>query len=226
MQPKNVKMADVRDMYSAHAMMRREFRLLPQLIRGVARGDTRRAKVVADHADKICSFLHSHHHGEDLYLWPLLLERGGAKTEQIVPTMEKQHHGIEEALTIAGERLSQWRSTAQGGTELAEAFQLLTDRLVEHMALEEREILPLAEQYVTAAEWGKLGEHGMTNTPKSDLILGFGMVMYESDAEATKAILADAPLFARVVMPLMARRRYTSHAKRIYGTSTPPRIGR
>ena len=70
-QAANKPMADVPDMYMAHTMMRREFRLLPQAVRDVAPGDTRSAVVVADHAQKVCLILGLHHEGEDAVLWPL-----------------------------------------------------------------------------------------------------------------------------------------------------------
>jgi hypothetical protein len=53
----NEPMADVRDMYMAHAALRREFRLLPQLIRDVTPGDTVRAEVVGAHAELVCRIL-------------------------------------------------------------------------------------------------------------------------------------------------------------------------
>jgi hemerythrin-like domain-containing protein len=221
-----VPMADVRDMYMAHTMMRREFRLLPQLIRDVAPGDTRRAAVVSNHAEIICLVLHLHHEGEDIVLWPLLLERGGAETAAIVPTMEEQHHGIETALKRAQELLPVWKATAQKGEELAAAFEVLLDRLVEHMALEEKEILPLAEKYVTSAEWIGLGEHALNHSPKKALPLGVGMAMYEGDHEVMKEVLTHAPLPARLIMPVLAPRLYASHAKKVYGTRTPPRVGK
>ncbi|MFF3945943.1 hemerythrin domain-containing protein [Streptomyces sp. NPDC001902] len=218
-------MADVRDMFMAHTMMRREFRLLPQLVRDVEAGDTRRAGIVADHADKVCLILHLHHEGEDKVVWPRLLERGGERTAAIVPTMEAQHHGIDTALTGVTALLAGWRSTAQDGEALAAALEELLSRLLEHMALEEKEILPLAEEFITAAEWAELGEHGMANSPKKDLPLAFGMVMYEGDPEVIKAVLSHAPLAPRLVMPLLAPRLYALHAKRVYGTPTPPRVG-
>ncbi|MFD3451916.1 hemerythrin domain-containing protein [Streptomyces sp. NPDC058691] len=221
----NEPMADVRDMYMAHTMMRREFRLLPQLVRDVATGDTKRAEVVAAHADKVCLILHLHHEGEDAVVWPRLLERGGQETAAIVPTMEGQHHVIERALDEVTDLLRGWRSTAQGGEELADAFERLLGALLEHMALEEKEILPLAEKYITAAEWKLLGEHGMEKSPKKDLPLAFGMVMYEGDPEVVKAVLAHAPFAARMIMPIVGPRLYASHAKRVHGTSTPPRVG-
>ncbi|GAB3958514.1 hypothetical protein GCM10027614_76180 [Micromonospora vulcania] len=79
MQAVNEPMADVRDMYMAHTMFRREFRLLPQLVRDVVPGDTQRAEVVANHADTVCHILHVHHEGEDMALWPRLVERGGKR---------------------------------------------------------------------------------------------------------------------------------------------------
>jgi hypothetical protein len=34
-----------------------------------------------------CLVLHLHHEGEDIILWPLLMERGGARASVIVPAV-------------------------------------------------------------------------------------------------------------------------------------------
>ncbi|MFD3457290.1 hemerythrin domain-containing protein [Streptomyces sp. NPDC058691] len=217
-------MADVRDMYMAHTMLRREFGLLPQLVRDVAPYDTKRSEVVGAHAELLCGMLHFHHEGEDVILWPLLHERGGEEAEAIVPVMEEQHHAIEAAHAQAMRLLPEWRSAARGGHELAEVFDRLLAALLEHMTMEERRILPLAEKYVTAAEWRQLGEHGTGEMPKKALPLAFGMAMYEGDPEVIKAVLAEAPGPARLIMPFLAPRLYARHAKRVHGTATPPRV--
>ncbi|MCA2230045.1 hemerythrin domain-containing protein [Nonomuraea aurantiaca] len=216
-------MADVRDMYMAHTMIRREFGLLPQLVRDVKPRDTQRSEAVGAHADFMCGLLHFHHEGEDVVLWPLLQERGGEEAESIVPVMEKQHDAIESANAEAMRLLVAWRSTATGTEELAAVFDRLLAALLEHMVMEEERILPLAEKYVTAAEWRKLGEHGMDEMPKKLLPLAFGMVMYEGDPEVIRAVLAEAPALARLLMPFIASRLYARHAKRVHGTATPPR---
>ncbi|MFF3563610.1 hemerythrin domain-containing protein [Streptomyces sp. NPDC002574] len=218
-------MADTRDMYMAHRALRREFRLLPDLIWSVAPGDIGRAEVVGAHAVLLCRILHTHHEGEDLLLWPKLVERGGAEAAAIVPTMEAQHHAIDTVHTEVTGLLERWRSTALGGEELAGAFERLATVLVEHMALEEKEILPLTERHLTAVEWHELGEHGMATVPKKDLPLVFGMAMYEGDPEVIKAVLATAPLPVRLLVPVLGRRRYAAHAKNVHGTATPPRVG-
>lgn len=142
MQAANEPMADVRDMYMAHTMMRREFRLLLQAVRHVAPGDTRSAAVVADHAQKVCLILGLHYEGEDADLWTLPWERGAEQAAAMGPSMEEQHHGIEAALHDVNALVPAWQSTAQDGENLAASIDVLLDRLQEHMALEEKEILP------------------------------------------------------------------------------------
>ena len=138
-------MADTRDMYMAHAALRREFRLLPDLIRSVTPGDTRRAEVVGAHAALVCDVLHGHHEGEDCCCGQARGARG-AEAAAIVPTMEQQHHAIEAGTTRSTGLLAAGARPDEGGEELAEAFEQLTTVLVEHMALEEKEILPLADE--------------------------------------------------------------------------------
>jgi hemerythrin-like domain-containing protein len=221
----NQPMADVRDMYMAHAALRREFRLLPQLIRDVTPGDTVRAQIVGAHAELMCRILHTHHEGEDVLLWPKLLQRAGEEALAIVPTMEEQHHAIDRAHGEAAGLLPGWRSIGHGGEALADAFESLLTLLVDHMATEEKLVLPLAEKHVTAAEWRQLGEHGLAGIPKKELPLTFGMAMYEGDPAVIRAVLVHAPLPVRLLVPVIGRRRYAAHARRVHGTTRPARLG-
>lgn len=221
----NQPLADVRDMYLVHTMMRREFTLLPDAVRQVAPNDVRRAEVVGSHVQLLSRIVHLHHEGEDLLLWPLLHERGGAEAEAIVPTMEAQHHAIEEAAEEVDRLLPGWRSTGQGGAALADALDRLRAVLVEHMALEESELLPLAERHITAQEWRKLGEHSLNETPKKDLPLEFGMASYEGDADVLRGVLQEVPQPMRLLVPSIGRRAYAKRARQVYGTPNPPRVG-
>ncbi|MEV6994398.1 hemerythrin domain-containing protein [Streptomyces sp. NPDC093228] len=173
----NEPMADVRDMFLAHTMPRREFRLLPQLVRDVTPGDLERLETVGAHAEHICLVLHLHHEGEDLLLWPLLVERAGEEAAGIARLMEEHQAAIERAYKEITELLPQWRAAAQHGLRLAGALSTLLTALVEHLALEEKEILPLTERFITAAEWKRLGEHGMAQTPPEALPQALGMGM-------------------------------------------------
>ena len=60
---------DRREMEIVHTMFRREFGLLPNLIREAA--DEARASVIAEHFVFIADALHHRHLAEDNLVWPL-----------------------------------------------------------------------------------------------------------------------------------------------------------
>jgi hypothetical protein len=218
-----VQMADVGEMYLVHTMLRREFSLLPDLIRGAGRDANRRARIGA-HAQLLCQILHSHHESEDLVLWPLLLERAEAEATEIVAVMEEQHHAIAAAHDEVVHRLDDWCRFGRDREGFATVVDDLVWVMTEHTALEEKAVLPLAEKYVTAAEWQQMGQHGMDTFQKRLLPLAFGMLMYEGDPAVMRRTLSNVPLPARLLMPIIAPRAFSRHARRIYGTATPPKI--
>ena len=65
----------------------------------------KRRALIGAHAQLVCQILHTHHEGEDLVLWPLLLERAGAEATKIVAVMGEQHRAIEAAHDEAVYRL-------------------------------------------------------------------------------------------------------------------------
>jgi hypothetical protein len=203
----DVPMADVRDMYVAHTVFRREFGLAPGLIRGVSDGDTTRSKIVAAHLDIVLGMLLTHHEGEDLLVWPRLLERVSEEIAPVVHLME-EHHG--RMHTLCDETV-------------ATTCERLNEVLFEHMGLEEKKILPLAAKFITAKEWHEFSEHALAETPKKNLPLGLGLALYEGDPEVMKGVLKGAPLPVRLIMPVISRRLFRSHAKKVHGTPTPPR---
>jgi iron-sulfur cluster repair protein YtfE (RIC family) len=146
-------MADVGEMYLVHTMMRREFGLLPDLIRGADRNDAKRRAFIGAHAKLLRQILHAHHESKDLVLWPLLLERAQAEATRIVAVMEQQHHAIAAAHDEAVHRLGDWCRFGHDGEGFATVLDDLVRIMTEHTALEEKAALPLAEKYVTAAEW-------------------------------------------------------------------------
>jgi hemerythrin-like domain-containing protein len=217
-------MADVGEMYLVHTMLRREFSLLPDLIRGRGRIDAKRRARIGAHVRFLCQILHTHHESEDVILWPLLLERAQAEATQIVAVMEQQHHAIAAAHDEAVHRLGDWCGFGRDPEGFATVLDDLARIMTEHTALEEKAVLPLAEKYVTAAEWQQMGQHGMNTFQKRLLPLAFGMLMYEGDPAVMRRTLANVPLPARLLMPIIAPRAFSRHARRIYGTATPPKI--
>ncbi len=215
-----VQLADVRDMFVVHRAFRREFRLIPELVRAVAPGDTDRAAVLARHARMVLLGLHLHHTGEDEILWPLLLQRCPPDAE-VVHRMEAQHEQVEHLVELLGPALDRWEVEARPAVaeEVARTVEALQAVLAEHLAEEEREILPLAERHVTQAEWSRLGEHGKGQMALRDLPLLFGALLEECDAEEREMMLHVVPLPVRVLLRTVLARRYRAYVRTVRGTA-------
>jgi hypothetical protein len=67
-------------------------------------------------------------------------------------------------------------------------------------------------------------QHAMNTFQKRLLPLAFGMLMYEGDPAVMRRTLSNVPLPARLPMPIIAPRAFSHHARRVYGTGTPPKI--
>ena len=224
----NEPLADVRDMYMAHTMFRREIGLAPALIRGVADGDVARAAVVADHLQIVDNSLHHHHTAEDTHVWHRLVERAGDEAEPVVRVMEEQHGAIDKLLTEVRTGLAEWRATADAteGTALAGRTAELHERLVEHLAVEEERALPLIERHITAAEWAQMIADGAGDVDPAQIPLIFGMMAYEAEPDTVRDIIAQMPPEVRGVIGDLATQAYAAHAQHVYGTATPARIGK
>ena len=210
---------DVRDMIVVHTAMLREFRLLPALLRGTSGADTGRRALVAGHIRFLCDLLHHHHEGEDELLWPLLEQRAPATVQEWVEVMHDQHDRLDTLLTDVRRELDVWeRSPDQLA---ADRLTELHAALVEHLDLEEREVLPVAAVTVTTREWHAIGEAAVAALPKPRLPLVFGMFMHEGDPQVLTDMLRTAPLVPRLLMPRIAPRVYARYARRVHGTATP-----
>jgi hemerythrin-like domain-containing protein len=220
--------ADTRDMYAVHTLFRREFALMPALVRGVTDRDEERAEIVADHIELLNRVLHHHHRAEEKHLWPKLLDRGSKDIASIVHVMEGQHENLETMISEVDWAARSWRTSAapETGEALAGALDRMISLLNDHMGMEEVYILPIVEKYITAAEWDRMVREGAAETPRENVPLIFGMVMYEGDPEVIRQILSQMPPEMRLAMKEQASRAFASHSERVHGTATPPRIKR
>jgi hypothetical protein len=218
--------ADARDMFTVHAMFRREFGAIPGLISSVADGDERRTVVVADHVALMIKILEVHHGAEDEYIWPLVRQRGGAEVGVIVDLMEQQHEGIHEGYLRLEEALTAWRESASAARReaVAAAAVEFLPLLDEHLALEETRALPQIERLLTKAEYARMAEHGAANTPEDIFLVTFGMAMYEGEPEVIDGIVADMHAGVRPLIRELAAVAYAGYAKKVYGTMTPDRV--
>jgi hemerythrin-like domain-containing protein len=214
----NPQLTDVHDMYVVHRAFRREFGLLPPLVRAVRPGDTARAAVLAKHARFILTGLHLHHTGEDELLWPKLLERC-PPGEELIHRMEGQHSQVEDCTERLRAALTRWEAEARPAVteEVASIWQELADVLVVHLGEEEQHILPLAARHVTPEEWAALGQHGMSQMDRSDLPILFGAVIEDATPEEAKEMYANVPLPVRLLLKTVFARKYRRYVRQVRG---------
>jgi hemerythrin-like domain-containing protein len=209
---------NIQEMYVVHRVFRRELTLLPRLVRDVREGDTDRAALVGGHLRLVLDGLHMHHTGEDEVLWPRLLERA-APSAELVRTMQAQHDRVDEHLDRLDPLLQEWMRTAAvlRGEQVARVTDELQDSLLEHLDLEEREILPLVSQHISVAEWNSLGEHGRKAISPKLMPLLFGSVLEDADPQERAMMLSPLPSPVRLLMRTWGARHYRRYIRRVRG---------
>ncbi len=176
---------DVSDMIRMHLVFRDALGAAPALVGGVAAGDVSRASHVGAYYANVLALLKGHHAGEDELVTPLLLERCGADDAALAARVSAQHALVHEPVAAAEGSVAQWAQTADVSArdDLVRELADLGDALVPHLDEEEVEVLPLAEKYLSAEEWGQLPGHGMQSFTGDNLWLVVGLIREKMDAE-------------------------------------------
>ncbi|MEV0485313.1 hemerythrin domain-containing protein [Streptomyces sp. NPDC050508] len=209
---------DVHDMVVVHRTFRQSCAELPDLVRGLRFGDTARAELVVDAVRFMLMGLEAHHVSEDEFLWPRLAARTTVQAEAIT-RMEEQHHRLEELATQVTSVLDSLAADPrqllceQVAAQLTELGSVLTA----HMDEEEHTILPLAAEYLSAAEWEQLGEISLAKLDKKYLLRAFSALMAVATPEEQQTILTKAPLPARLLWRLSGRRSHARWEARLHG---------
>ncbi|WP_232839405.1 MULTISPECIES: hemerythrin domain-containing protein [Nocardia] len=208
---------DTYDMIAVHNAFRSHFRALPGLIAAVTPGDRVRAQRLIAFLDELGTGLHHHHTGEDELVWPILLERAPADAA-LVLRMEEQHTRITELTERAHRDGAEFATTADPSIRdrLAETARALADALDEHMAEEERCLLPVVEAVMTATEWQALGERGREHMPKNRQLVFLGFILQGVPDTHRRNLLAEMPLPARLAWRVLGRRVFAKEYREIY----------
>ena len=148
-------------MFAVHGVFRDTLGAAPTLVGGIAPGDAERVALIANYYENILSFLHTHHEGEEVLVFPLLRERCDGAGE-LMDRMAEEHHEALELLEQAKAALAAWPggdAAAQQATQ--ERLDELGSHLNEHLLEEEQKVLPLAGANLSMEEWGAMPAHGM-----------------------------------------------------------------
>jgi Hemerythrin HHE cation binding domain len=184
---------DTTDMFAVHGVFRDSLGAAPTLVGGIAPGDAERVALIANYYENILSFLHAHHDGEELLVFPLLKERCDGATE-LIDHMAEQHHEALELLEQTKVALAAWPGgDAAAQTAAQERLDALCSHLNEHLAEEEQKVLPLAGEVLTMEEWGALPGHGMANFDGDKIWLILGLIRERMTDDQRAQMTAHMP---------------------------------
>jgi hemerythrin-like domain-containing protein len=185
---------DTSDMIAVHRVFRESLGIAPQLIGSVEETDVERVATIAAYYANVLAFLHSHHEGEDELLWPKLIDRCPEQAE-MVRRVADQHAGVLVSLAAAETHLAEWQAepTTERGATLAASLVTLAVGLSDHLDEEERLILPLAAEHITAEEWGELPSHGLRSFSGDRIWLVMGLIREQMTAAQLAAMDAAMP---------------------------------
>ncbi len=193
--------ADVSFMRALHAALRRDLSRLREVAAQLGSSAGAPPTVLAGW-DAFRAQLDNHHGAEDDDLWPVLRgELSDPGDLASVDAMVAEHRHIPPALAGVDAAL-------RGGGELAAPVELLSTVLLDHLAHEEREVLPLLEQHLTQAQWRAFlhKERGRRSPRERPEFLTW--ILDDASEQDAAAVLAEMPPPARLAYRRVLRPRY------------------
>jgi len=112
----------------------------------------------------------------------------------------------------------------RGGGELAAPVETLSTVVLDHLAHEEREVLPLIEQHMTRAQWRAFMVKERNKRPPRERPEFLTWVLDDAGERDAAAVLTELPPPARLVYRWVLRPRYDAqHRWQIPSTAAPGR---
>jgi Hemerythrin HHE cation binding domain len=193
--------ADVSFMRALHAALRRD---LSRLRDAAAQLDKSRGAppTVLAGWDAFRAQLDNHHSAEDDDLWPVLRgELSDPRELAAVEAMVEEHRHIPPALAGVDAAL-------RGGGDLTAPVELLSTVVLDHLAHEEREVLPLLEQHLTQAEWRAFLHKERARRSPRERPEFLTWVLDDAGEQDAAAVLTEMPPPARLIYRRVLRPRY------------------
>jgi hemerythrin-like domain-containing protein len=149
---------DQSGMYVIHHAFRRDLAAFEAAVRATPVGDAETWRALSGRWSRFADTLHHHHGVEDEHLWPVLLRKaaatGDSEGERMLHAMEAEHDGIDPALTAVARGFTAMLEHPCDDHRNALDVHVTTTRaaLLDHLAHEETEALPLLQRSLTVEE--------------------------------------------------------------------------
>lgn len=195
-------------MYVIHDALRRDLEHLTRAVESRAAFDPARRHAFTAGWELFKSQLHHHHTGEDIALWPRVRRHLEGRPEDLalLDVMEEEHvrigPTIEAIDTAAADRES-------GADRLAEASAAFRRELVDHLAHEERDAVPLVESAMTRQDWKDFSRQQQKAVGLKGSAEFFPYILSGADPERGAQALGIFPAPLRLLIRRVWQPRYS-----------------
>lgn len=212
--------ADPWEMALIHRLIRRGFDQSQSLVLAVPAAASERVAKVAEFVGFHLDGLHAHHSTEDELIWPALHSRAGL-SDALIDRMEEQHAGLHAGLETTRALLVEWQAAAtpENAEALAIALRTTDELLAEHLAEEERDVLPLIAAHVTQAEWDNVGKVAFSKFAPRQRLIAMGQLLETAEPSEAARMMADLPVPIRLMWRLVGRRKYERFIQSVRGSA-------
>jgi hemerythrin-like domain-containing protein len=140
-------------LFLAHRAMLRDLDRMGDLTTSLTgqKLDRRRAHAIAGYLDDLCTSIHHHHSAEDDVLWPVLEKSAGAHVD--LTELSDDHSVLDPKLHRVRTGATALRRDGVISAALAADMADIRETLHEHIADEEKTIIPLIRRYVSQEDW-------------------------------------------------------------------------
>jgi hypothetical protein len=189
-----IRHCDTSDMRFPHGLLRDAFARAESLIGSAGTSNRERAEAVATFYENVLAFLRAHHGSEDALIWPLLRERA-PEEKSLLDRMEGQHAAVDEVTGAADRAIAAYRAdpSAATGDALLQALRRLSIELHVHLVEEEQEILPLAANHLTEAEWGAMPAWAVQHYQGDKFWIIAGLIFEQMTEDEVQTTLRHQP---------------------------------
>jgi hypothetical protein len=198
------------DLVLVHKVFRREFRLLPALVAGVAPGDCARAGALSAHCRELTTALRHFQAAERELLWPRLNARAVLDTAAAGRMADGHRHQAALMSELDG-LLPLWEQDAAVDLRavLTDILIELAAAVVDHLDAAEQWVLPAVDGHFTSAEWLTLGLRAASWIPLHRMAWMLGALLEDATSAERKNLMGRVPSPARVLFRMVGQERYT-----------------
>lgn len=184
---------DMTMMYVMHHAFRRDFEHFAAAVPKTPVSDAAAWRALEQRWSLLAQALHHHHHGEDTWLWPALLEKADPEDRETLLAMEAEHEQIDPMLQACASGFAAMVARPAEDTRNALAVRLAAarDSLCRHLEHEEGEAIAILQKLFKHEEWEAIDGNFKTEVSFREVIRLVPWVLHEIPVATRDSLFAE-----------------------------------